>query len=218
MNSFTFLVLALVIALEIVLSLDNALALSLMVRGLKEEQRKKALFIGMVSGYILRGVGIFFAAKLIHFTWVQVIAGLYLVKVGVSFFWSQKKEKKVTPSSFWMTVLKIEVVDLMFALDSIFAALALVTTYEPGHLWIVYLGVFVGMLAMRFAASKLTRLIDKYPRLECSAHLIIAWIGLKLIASPFVTFSIDPIFWGGMVLLFILGLTKIGGYGRPRSR
>lgn len=63
------------IFLEGVLSLDNALAIALIVRGLPQAMRQKALFIGLVSAVVLRAFGVLSAAYLIQLLWVQIIGG-----------------------------------------------------------------------------------------------------------------------------------------------
>ena len=72
------------IFLEGVLSLDNALAIALIVRGLPQAMRQKALFIGLVSSVVLRAFGVLSAAYLIQLYWVQIIGGIYLLYLSLS--------------------------------------------------------------------------------------------------------------------------------------
>ncbi len=89
-------------------------------------------------------------------------------------------------SGFWWTVLVIELTDIAFAVDSILAAIALVGAPPPGHvgthpkLWVVIAGGMMGVLLMRFAAAAFIRLLERFPRFETTAYLLVAIIGLKL--------------------------------------
>ena len=206
------------IFLEGILSLDNALAIAVIVRGLPPYQRQKALFIGLVSSIVLRAIGVLSAAYLIQLFWVQLIGGLYLIYLAISHIFSRKKSMAHTPKkrSFWGTVVLVEITDFIFAVDSILAGLALIGisfahhTFPP-KIWIVYVGGILGLILMRFAASIFTHWIDRYPRLEVGAHLIVGWIGLKLLLDVLLkglpTWT-EPIFWCGIFLFFAYGFLK----------
>lgn len=93
--------------------------------------------------------------------------------------------------NFWMTVAVIELTDIAFAVDSILAAIALVGSPPAGHpehmphpkLWVVLLGGILGIILMRVAAAIFIRLLEKYPRFETAAYLLVSVIGLKLLAD-----------------------------------
>jgi len=93
--------------------------------------------------------------------------------------------------NFWMTVLVIELTDIAFAVDSILAAIALVGSPPAGHpvdsphpkLWVIIVGGILGIMLMRVAAVFIIRLLEKFPRFETAAYLLIIVIGLKLLAD-----------------------------------
>lgn len=211
--------------LECILSIDNALVLALIVRPLHPVKRKKALFIGLSSSIVLRAIGVLSAAFLIRLFWVQILGGIYLLYLAAShlfpFLKFKRKGAKKAKRAFWKTVALIEWTDFIFAVDSILAGIAMIgVVFHPPHLppkiWIVYAGGLAGIILMRFAARLLSATIDKFPRIEMSAHLIIGWIGLKLLleaslkmiyksAYQGLSFGEEAIFWGGMLFLFFLG-------------
>ena len=79
---------------------------------------------------------------------------------------------------FWKTVLLVEFMDLAFSIDNVLAAVAI-----SDNLYIVMIGVFIGILAMRFVAQAFVRLMERFPFLEKSAFIVIAILGLKLSSS-----------------------------------
>ena len=212
-------VIFILLGLEVLLSADNATALALLVRPLEKPMRKKALFVGLFTGIFLRALAILFAAYLIQFFWIQIIGGLYLIYIALKHIFNWGKKKKIKKEiSFWRTVIKVELTDLMFAVDSILAAFALVTLYYPFNMvphkiWVIYLGGVLGIIAMRAAASFVNRFLDHYPNFERIIFLFIGWMGLKLIiesfdpliASNFVKKTIDSFFWLGGILIIIIG-------------
>lgn len=206
------------IFLEGVLSLDNALAIALIVRGLPNEKRQKALFIGVVSSVLLRAIGVLSAAYLIQLFWVQLIGGLYLIYLSVSHLWPRRGSHMKAPKqrSFWKTVVMIEFTDFIFAVDSILAGLAMIgVVFHPPNLppkiWIVYVGGISGLILMRFAAKIFTDFIERFPRLEIGAHLIVGWIGLKLLIEVWlkgIPLWGEWVFWIGIIVFFALGFFK----------
>ncbi|HEX8341795.1 MAG TPA: hypothetical protein VF624_12870 [Tepidisphaeraceae bacterium] len=89
-------------------------------------------------------------------------------------------------SKFWPTVIVIELTDVAFAVDSILAALAFIPPNpDPSKtnpkLWVVLLGGFIGVVLMRVAAVVFIRLLERFPRFETAAYLLVTVIGLKLV-------------------------------------
>ncbi|MCP5505953.1 MAG: hypothetical protein H7A38_03610 [Chlamydiales bacterium] len=206
------------IFLEGVLSVDNALAIALIVRGLPQALRQKALFIGLVSAVVLRALGVLSAAYLIQLYWVQIVGGAYLLYLSLTHLITSRRAEVKTPRrrSFWGTVFLVEMTDFIFAIDSILAGLALVGVSFAHHsfppkIWIVYVGGLTGLVMMRFAAKLFTDVMERFPRLETGAHLIVGWIGLKLLLDVSLkglpTWT-EPIFWMGIVLFFAYGFFK----------
>lgn len=191
------------IIIESLLSVDNAAVLATMVMDLPEEKRGKALKYGIIGAYVFRGLSLVFASYLIHIWWLKPMGGLYLLYLCFDYF---KSKRTLSPEddildkkdnmfyrytlgwmgTFWATVTLVEIMDLAFSLDNVFAAVAYVEDYpQPQGLYIVCIGVFIGILAMRFVAQSFVRLMDKYPFLGTSAFIVIGILGLKLSLSFF---------------------------------
>lgn len=205
-------VILILIALEGVLSADNALVLAIMVRHLSEDDRKKALFYGLFGAFIFRFGSLFLISLLVNVWQMQAIGAIYLlflsarslVKIYRQKKWQremhgeqEKGMEENTPkkkSSFWLTVLKVEVTDTAFAIDSILAAVALTLTITPlnkgmiggldaGRFCVIFTGGMIGLIIMRFAATYFVKLLRERPGLETAAFMIVGWVGVKLIVS-----------------------------------
>jgi YkoY family integral membrane protein len=198
-----FLIILNLILIESLLSVDNAAVLATMVMDLPEKQRRKALKYGIIGAYVFRGLCLLFATYLIHIWWLKPLGGMYLLYLAISYFVKkatpkkeddllQKKRSKLYQFTFgklgpfWATVIMVEIMDLAFSLDNVFAAVAYVENYEqPQGLYLVWIGVFIGILAMRFVAQAFVKLMEKFPFLEKSAFLVIGILGVKLTISIF---------------------------------
>jgi len=202
-----------IMILEIVLSIDNAAVLAAMVKELPKEQQKKALTYGIAGAYLFRGLALLFASVLIKLVWLKVAGGLYLMYLAynaLSTNVEQGGESKMTIkipflSALWSTIVAIEMMDLVFSIDNVFAAVA----FTP-NLWLICGGVFVGILAMRFATTKFVKVLEKNPILERVAYWVIGALGLKLVSSYWLhdlnTEAIDAVFSILTLLAFIVPL------------
>lgn len=191
-------VLLILIGLEGLLAADNAFVLAIMVKHLPEKQRRKALFYGLVGAFILRFGSLFIISFLVDVWQVQAIGAAYLLFISIKnlydrFSPSPKVDVKAkgNGSGFWMTVFKVEIADLAFAVDSILAAVALavalpatgwgqIGSLDTGQFIVVLAGGMIGVILMRFAANVFVGLLHKRPSLEVAAFLIVGWVGIKL--------------------------------------
>lgn len=187
------------VIIESLLSVDNAAVLATMVGDLPREERKKALRYGIFGAYVFRGVCLVFASFLINFWFLKPLGGLYLLYLVWGHFRASpaegdehvEKEKswlyKRTLGlfgKFWATVALIELMDLAFSIDNVFAVVAF-----TDNLILVVAGVFIGILAMRLVAQAFVLLMGKYPFLETAAFVVIGILGLKLMLSLFEHFQ-----------------------------
>jgi YkoY family integral membrane protein len=202
-----FVILVLVV-LEGVLSIDNALVLGLLARRLPHDQRRKALTYGLVGAFLFRLVAIALASWLLRTRFVKLLGGAYLIYLAGRHLIGRPKlmtsktagdedprrQADVVPpkpgATFWSTVLAIELTDLAFAIDSILAAVALVAEQQlqPAgrvhpKLWVVVTGGMLGVVLVRVAAAMFIKLLDHFPRFEFAAYLLVCIIGIKLIAD-----------------------------------
>lgn len=183
------------IIIESLLSVDNAAVLATMVMDLPKEQRNKALKYGIWGAYIFRGLAMIFAAVLIKIWWLKPVGGLYLLYLVFDWYKGKQTETKeddlidkksnwlyrVTVGSlgtFWATVCLVELMDMAFSIDNVFAAVA----FTP-NIILVCLGVFIGIFAMRFIATWFVKLMEKYTFLETAAFIVIGILGIKLTLS-----------------------------------
>jgi YkoY family integral membrane protein len=194
------------IIIESLLSVDNAAVLATMVMDLPQKQREKALKYGIIGAYVFRGLAMIFAAVLIKIWWLKPLGGLYLLYLVYDWWKSKQTESteddtidkksnwlyKITVGklgNFWATVALVELMDMAFSIDNVFAAVA----FTP-NIILVCIGVFIGILAMRFIAQWFVKLMEKYTFLETAAFIVIAILGLKLVLSLYEHFYPETAF------------------------
>ena len=183
-----FFTVGLLVVIETLLSADNALVMAVVVLGLPARQRHRALNYGMVGSLVLRVFATLLAIFLIQFIWVKVCGGAYLLYLTTQHFWGHpdRVDRHVPPkakpafglSAFWATVVRLQVMNLAFSIDSILVAVAM--SPKP---WVIIAGGLIGIVALRIVVGHLLKLIERYPPLVDGAFIIIAWVGIKLIVE-----------------------------------
>lgn len=182
-----FITIGMLVLLEGLLSADNALVLAILVLGLPRDQQARALRYGIGGAFAFRIIAVLLASVLMSVAWVKLVGGLYLGYLAYAHFMRPAGEErhdvpKATAAfgltAFWATVVRVEVVDVAFSVDSILVAVAL----SP-KLWVVVTGGLLGIVMMRLVAGRMIELIRKYPALVDGAFIIIAWVAIKLMAE-----------------------------------
>jgi tellurite resistance protein TerC len=201
--SFIIIILQLIF-LECILSIDNAAVLGAMVAPLPNDQpvpwprflraflskldpilgpqRQAALKVGLLGAYAGRILMLLLASIIISNPWMQIVGALYLVYLASKHLggaYHHSRDDAAEAGS-------IELADLAFSLDNVITAVAL-----SDHLWVVILGVAIGIVVMRFAATIFTRLIAWEPALETAAYLLLLAIGSEILIEHYLHFELS---------------------------
>lgn len=181
-----FVTIGLLVLLEGLLSADNALVLAIMILGLPRLDQRKALRYGLVGAFGFRIVATLLATHLIRIEWVKLLGGAYLLYLSYKHFFQsgdaveRSKPRPAQPwlgmSALWGTVVKVELVNIAFSVDSILVAVAM-----SRKTWVVLTGGLLGIVAIRVVIAQLLAIVRKYPALVDGAFIIIAWVGAKLL-------------------------------------
>lgn len=219
-----FLTVGLLVLLEAALSADNALVLAVLVLPLPREQQTHALRYGIIGAFAFRIVATLFAVHLIAWSWIKLIGGLYLLYLPWKHF--SHHESSSVPrtatailglSVFWSTVLRVELTDVVFAIDSILVAVGM-----SRKLWVVISGGLLGILAMRVLIGQVLGLVRRYPAIVDGAYVIVAWVGVKLLveyahAMHWIQFEFPRAVAIGVVLVLFV-LSAIYAVRKERKR
>jgi YkoY family integral membrane protein len=195
--SFLFTATGLLVMLNLVLSegllsLDNALVLAILVSHLPKDRWYKfgpfklsiqqwALTAGIFGAYFFRAIAIVLGTYLIQFWTLQLLGGGYLLWLSHEHFFAGRvgrSEITAYGRGFWATVLKVELMDIAFSVDSILAALGL-----SKKVWVILMGGMIGILCMRLVAGVFIRLIERFPLFKHTGYALVALIGYRLVSE-----------------------------------
>jgi len=189
------------IALEVILGIDNIIFISILADKLADSQRSKLRFWGIGLAMVMRLLLLAFVAWILKldqtlFTLFDTDfsgKGLILILGGLFLIYKSTKEiyhkteitNEDTPnvpsnSSFKRLLSEVIVLDLVFSIDSIITAVGMVQ-----ELWVMYTAVIVTVIIMLFASKPISEFIRKHPSFKILALCFLLMIGVSLLAEGF---------------------------------
>jgi len=204
------LVLLILVALEAVLSADNAIALAAIAQGLEDSQlQRRALNFGLVAAYVLRISLILTATWVVQFWQFELLGAAYLLWLVFEHFRSEEDEEHHHRgprfTSLWQTIPLIAVTDLAFSLDSVTTAIAI-----SDKTWLVITGGTIGVITLRFMAGLFIRWLKEYLHLEDAGYITVGFVGLRLLVRALKPELVPPewLMIAAIALVFIWGFSK----------
>lgn len=189
------------IALEVILGIDNIIFISILADKLPEDKRKKLRFWGILLAMVMRLALLAFIAWILKldktlFTMfdidfsgkglILIVGGLFLIYKSTKEIYHKteiaNEELPVVPkvASFKRLLSEVIILDLVFSIDSIITAVGMVQ-----DLWIMYTAVIVTVIIMLFASKPISEFISKHPSFKVLALCFLMMIGVSLLAEGF---------------------------------
>lgn len=189
------------IALEVILGIDNIIFISILADKLPDNQRNKLRYWGIGLAMVMRLLLLAFIAWILKldktlFTisetgfsgkdLILIVGGLFLLYKSTREIYHKTEiadnENPAVPknSSFQRLLAEVIVLDLVFSIDSIITAVGMVQ-----ELWVMYTAVIVTVIIMLFASKPISDFIKKHPSFKILALCFLMMIGVSLLAEGF---------------------------------
>jgi YkoY family integral membrane protein len=206
----TFLLLLVLVALEAVLSADNAIALASISKGLEDAKlQRQALNFGLIIAFVLRITLILTATWVIQYWQFELAGALYLLWLVFQHFSSATDSEGEHHGPrfvfLWQAIPVIALTDLAFSLDSVTTAIAI-----SDEIWLVLTGATIGIITLRFMAGLFIRWLDEFIHLEDAGYVTVGLVGLRLLVKV-INDNLVPPQWlvvSSIVVIFIWGFSK----------
>ena len=189
------------IALEVVLGIDNIIFISILAGKLPPDQQRKARNLGILLAMVLR-LGLLAAISVIikldnelfplfgisisGKDLILILGGLFLIYKSTKEIYHKMEgepddmEHKVNKATFANIIGQILLLDLVFSVDSIITAVGL-----ANELWVMYTAVIVTVIIMLMAAAPISNFINKHPAFKVLALSFLLLIGFTLLIEGF---------------------------------
>ncbi|MGI9317587.1 MAG: TerC family protein [bacterium] len=188
------------LALEIVLGIDNIIFISILVGRLPPEQRELARRLGIGFAMLTRLALLFSLSWVIGLTapWftifdieisgrdvVLIVGGLFLLaksthEIHTSMVDQVEESASAVQGTLVSIILQIGILDIVFSLDSVITAVGLVD-----HLEIMVIAVVGAVIVMLLAARAIGEFVDTHPSIKMLALSFLMLIGFTLMAEGF---------------------------------
>ena len=206
----TFLLLLVLVALEAVLSADNAIALASISKGLEDAKlQRQALNFGLIIAFVLRITLILTATWVIQYWQFELAGALYLLWLVFQHFSSDADSEGEHHGprfgSLWQAIPVIALTDLAFSLDSVTTAIAI-----SDETWLVLTGATIGIITLRFMAGLFIRWLDEFVHLEDAGYVTVGLVGLRLLVKV-INDNLVPPQWlvvSSIAVIFVWGFSK----------
>jgi len=189
------------IALEVILGIDNIIFISILADKLPDKQRNKLRYWGIGLAMVMRLCLLAFIAWILQLdqtiftlfkidfsgkSLILILGGLFLIYKSTKEIYhrteidSQNELNVPVEASFKRLLAEVILLDLVFSIDSIITAVGMVQ-----ELWVMYTAVIVTVVIMLFASKPISEFIRKHPSFKILALCFLLMIGVSLLAEGF---------------------------------
>ena len=213
------------IALEVILGIDNIIFISILSDKLPDHQKNKLRFWGIALAMVMRLCLLAFISWILKldktlFTvgdtdfsgkgLILIFGGLFLIFKSTKEIYHKteiaKEENPVIPKnvSFKRLLSEVIILDLVFSIDSIITAVGMVQ-----ELWIMYTAVIVTVIIMLIASKPISDFIRKHPSFKILALCFLMMIGVSLMAEGFEFLIPKGYIYFSMAFAFIVDVIQM---------
>ncbi|WP_374056190.1 TerC family protein [Rossellomorea sp. FM04394] len=193
-----------IIAIDIILSGDNAIVIAMATRGLPKEHQNRAIFWGTAGAVILR---IFFAAIIVYLLkipYVHLIGGVLLLWIAYKVLVEGEEEANIkSHTGLRQAITTIIIADAVMSLDNVVA----VAGAAHGHIGMIALGVFISIPIMIFGSKAIVRVLEKYRWIAYLGAGILAFTAGEMIVRDEKFLDLLNIHHGPITYAITIGLT-----------
>ncbi len=171
-----------IVALNIVLSGDNAVVIALACRALAPEQRNKGIALGAGVAVVLRVVFTVLIASLLNMPFLHIVGALLLVWIAVKLIVEdgESDENSIAASSkLWKAVQTVAIADIVMSLDNVLAIAAVAKDSIP----LLVAGLVISIPLIVLGASLITSLLTRFPVLVWAGAALLGWVAGEMFDS-----------------------------------
>lgn len=173
-----------IIGIDIMLSVDNAIVISLACGALLPEVRNKAILLGTAGAIIARIAFLVVAGLLFGLPSVKLIGGIYLFYIAYSLLVSNDSVPEIErKTTIWGAVGTIILADLVMAMDNVLAVTAASQSTGEHALFYMIAGIVLSIPIIIFGSKLVIALMEKFPIVIWLGAMLLGWVATEMIIT-----------------------------------
>lgn len=151
-----------IIAIDLLLSGDNAVVIALACRNLPPEQRRQGVMWGVAGAISLRVVLTFFAVSLLSLPYIKIVGAALLIWIGIKLLLPEEDDEGANIQAnthLWGAVKTIIVADFVMSLDNVIG----VAAAANGHFGLLVFGLLISIPMIVWSSQIILKLMDRFP-------------------------------------------------------
>jgi YjbE family integral membrane protein len=184
LNAVFLLALVKVLAVNLILSGDNAVVIAMAARSLQGNQRRQAIIWGAAGAVALRLIFAGIISFLLEIPFLQVAGGLLLIWIAWKLVHDEPEEegeeKIEAGQSAWQAIRIIIIADAVMSLDNVIALVGAARIGGEVNWWLMGIGLATTIPLVVFGAALLTSLLDRFPVLVYAGAALLIYIAVEM--------------------------------------
>jgi YjbE family integral membrane protein len=184
LDAVFFIALVKVLAVNLILSGDNAVVIAMAARRLQGNQRRQAIIWGAAGAVALRLIFAGIISFLLEIPFLQVAGGLLLIWIAWKLVHDEAEEegeeKIEAGQSAWEAIRIIIIADAVMSLDNVIALVGAARIGGEVNWWLMGIGLGTTIPLVVFGAALLTSLLDRFPILVYAGAALLIYIAVEM--------------------------------------
>ena len=195
-----------IIAIDIILSGDNAVVIAMATRRLPEKKRNIAILWGTIGAVILRVLFASVIAVLLDIPYVHFFGGLLLLWISYKVLVNHDDGKDVKAKDTTLQAIgTIIMADAVMSLDNVVA----IAGASGGHILLIIMGVMVSIPVMILGSKLIVKMLERFSIVQYFGSAILAWTASDMITGDKQISSLLNIEHGVITYIFSIVVTAV---------
>jgi YjbE family integral membrane protein len=175
-----------IIAIDLLLSGDNAVVIALACRNLPPEQRRKGVMLGVAGAISLRVLLTFFAVSLLTLPYIKLVGAVLLLWIGIKLLIPEEEHGEAhikADTHLWGAVKTIIVADFVMSLDNVIG----VAGAAKGSFGLLVFGLLISIPMIVWSSQLILKLMDRFPVIIVAGGALLGFVAGEMLLSDTLT-------------------------------
>jgi YjbE family integral membrane protein len=175
-----------IVAIDLLLSGDNAVVIALACRNLPPEQRRKGVMFGVAGAVSLRVLLTFFAVGLLSLPYIKLVGAVLLLWIGIKLLIPEEEHGEThikADTHLWGAVKTIIVADFVMSLDNVIG----VAGAAKGSFGLLVFGLLISIPMIVWSSQLILKLMDRFPVIIVAGGALLGFVAGEMLLTDTLT-------------------------------